>query len=176
MSETFFPDRMRCKNCRKKLEDTVLNGQFCSYRCVPHPAPKPQVEKAPRHCKREVNGVWNWKTKYRYEGEVPERLRLDPATNIYRCDYCLFLHVGHSRVKPEDNQKLRRVVHDYETLGSVIQRRREQLNWDKKRLANDLKVPIIRITEIENGNPAMSVAVLFKVLSRLKLTVEIIER
>jgi ribosome-binding protein aMBF1 (putative translation factor) len=176
MSETLFPERLRCKTCRKKLEDTVLNGMFCSYRCVPAPAPSPSVSVAPRHCKREVNSVWSFKTKYRYEKEVPEKLRNDPATNIYRCDYCLFLHVGHSRVKPEDATKLRRVVHDETILGSVIQRRREQLNWDKKRLAHDLNVPMIRITEIENNSPKMSVHVLFKVMNRLKLTVEIIER
>lgn len=119
---------------------------------------------------------WDLKAKYRYEGEVPERLRLDPATNIYHCDNCLFLHVGHSRVQPGDAEKLRRTVHDEEVLGSVIRRRREQLGWEKSRLAKDLKVPAIRITEIENGDKKIDVSVLFKIMQRLKLTVEIIER
>lgn len=176
MNETLFPARTRCKKCRKKLDDVVLNGIFCSYRCAEHPQPKQKIIEAPRHCKREVDRRWDWKTKYRYEGEVPQKLRNDPATNIYRCDHCLFLHVGHSRIKPEDQQKLRRVVYDHITLGSVIQRRRLQLNWDKKQLAKDLKIPALRITEIEAGNPSMDVVALFKVLSRLKITVEVIER
>jgi DNA-binding XRE family transcriptional regulator len=176
MSEKLFPDRLRCKTCRKKLEDVVLNGLFCSYRCAGHPTPAASVTAAPRHCKREVSNVWNFKSRYRYENEVPAKLRNDPATNIYRCDYCLFLHVGHSRLKPEDTEKLRRTVNDPVVLGSVIQRRREQLNWDKKRLAADLGVPAIRLTEIEAGNPKASIQVLFKVLSRLKIAVEIIER
>jgi transcriptional regulator with XRE-family HTH domain len=79
-------------------------------------------------------------------------------------------------VKPEDVSKLRRVVSDEVTLGSVIQRRREQLNWDKKVLAKVLRVPAIRLTEIEAGNPKMDVSVLFKVLQKLRLTVEFIER
>jgi hypothetical protein len=176
MSEMLFPKRSRCKTCKKKLDSTVLKGLFCSYKCAEHPAPSPNVSAAPRHCKREVNNVWSWKTKYRFEQEVPEKWRNDPATNIYLCDYCLNLHIGHSRVKPEDVSKLRRVVSDEVTLGSVIQRRREQLNWDKKVLAKVLKVPVIRLTEIEAGNPKMDVSVLFKVLQKLRLTVEFIER
>jgi ribosome-binding protein aMBF1 (putative translation factor) len=176
MTEKLYPDRLRCKSCRKNLEQIVLNGLYCSYKCAKHPAPTPKIADAPRHCKREVSGVWSHKTKYRYEAAVPQKLRDDPATNIYLCDYCLFLHVGHSRVKPEDQEKLRRVVYDVKTLGSVVQRRREQLNWDKKRLAKEIGTIPIRITEIETSDPKMSVVVLFKVLARLKITVELIER
>lgn len=176
MTEKLYPERLKCKSCRKKLEKTVLNGLYCSYQCAKHPVPSTRIADAPRHCKREVSGVWNYKTKYRWEGEVQQRLRDDPATNIYCCDYCLFLHVGHSRVKPEDQEKLRRTVHDVKTLGTVIKRRREQLNWDKKRLAKDIGTIPIRITEIEESDPKMSVTVLFKVLARLKIAVELIER
>lgn len=176
MTETIFPARQRCKKCRQKLDTIVLNGMYCSYKCVPHPEPAKTIEDTPRHCKRQVGERWDWKAKYRHEGEVPERLRLDPATNIYRCDNCLFLHVGHSRVAPADTEKLRRTVHDEVVLGSVIRRRREQLNWDKTRLAKDLKVPAIRITEIERGDKKVDISVLFKLLHRLKITVEMIER
>lgn len=171
-----YPQRTRCKECRKKLETTVLKGVYCSYRCAGKPAISTKVADAPRSCKREVKGVWEFKKRYRHVGEVPLNLQEDPATNIYECPHCLFLHVGHSRVPEMHQEKLRRTVYDMKTLGSVIQRRREQLDWDKKRLAADLKVRPIRITEIEAGDPASDVVVMFKLLARLKIIVELIER
>lgn len=176
MTQMTFPVRQRCKTCRQKLDKIVLSGLFCSYVCALSPEPSNKIEDTPRCCKRQVGERWDWKAKYRYEGEVPERLRLDPATNIYNCENCLFLHVGHSRVQPVDVEKLRRTVFDEEVLGSVIRRRREQLGWEKSRLAKDLKIPAIRITEIENGEKKIDVNALFKLMHRLKLTVEIIER
>lgn len=171
-----YPQRTRCKECRKKLETTVLKGMYCSYRCAGAPTISGKVSDAPRSCKREVNGVWAFKQRYRHPGEIRQDLRDDPGTNVYECPHCLFLHVGHSRVQPIHQEKLRRTVYDIKTLGSVIQRRREQLDWDKKRLAADLKVRPIRITEIEAGDPASDVVVLFKLLARLKIIVELIER
>jgi len=176
MAETIYPERLRCKNCRKKLDKIVLDGLFCSYTCAKVPTPSPNLNDAPRHCKREVGGVWGWKTKFRYDNEVPEKLRKDPATNIYSCDYCHFKHVGHSRLQVETTDKLRRTVADAKTLGSVIQRSREQRKIEKKLLAKALNVPVIRITEIENGDPKMNIQVLFAVMNKLRIAVELIER
>lgn len=172
MAEILYPKRLRCKTCRKNLETTVLDGLYCSYRCAKLPQPSKNIADAPRHCKRAINNVWGWKTKYRYEGEVPEKLQKDPGTNIYRCDSCHFLHVGHSRVE-ESSVSLKRFVQDEKTLGSVILRYREQKNISKKDLAKSLKIPVIRLTEIETGNPKMNVTMLFMVLNKLRLTVEI---
>lgn len=174
MTEKLFPVRVRCKTCSKKLEKTVIDGLFDSYACAKIPAPSPKVQDAPRHCRRQVNDKWDFKTKYRYEGEVPQKLRDDPATNIYRCDYCRFLHVGHSRIEPE-REKLRRTVGDTETLGSVVQRTRELRGIDKRKLAKALSIPAIRITEIERGDAKIDVSALFKVLSVLKIKVELVE-
>lgn len=176
MTEKLFPERLRCKTCRKGLDRIVLDGLYCSYRCASLPTPSADISLAPRNCKREVNGVWDWKTKFRSEGEVPKRWRDDPATNIYRCDYCHFLHIGHSRVQPADTEKLRRTVSDLVTLGSVIQRSREQKNISKKDLARILKVPAIRLTEIEEGSPKANPVIMFAVLNKLRITVELIER
>ena len=176
MAEKLYPERLRCKACRKNLDRIVIDGLYCSYTCAKLPTPSPKIADAPRHCKREVNGVWDWKKKFRWDGEVPQRLRDDPATNVYLCDYCHFKHVGHSRVLPVDNEKLRRTVADMKTLGSVIQRAREKKGLDKKVLAKVLKVPAIRITEIEAGDPKSNVQVLFAILAKLRITVELIER
>lgn len=175
MAKLLFPERTRCAECRKKLEEVVLDGLYCSYKCAKLPTPTSDMEKVPRHCKRQVSGVWGSKTKYRWEGEVPQRLRDDPATNVYRCDYCHFLHVGHSRLQPE-TEKLRRLVHDPQTLGSVVQRAREARKIEKKDLAKSLKIPAIRITEIERGDQKIDVSALFKVLHALRIKVELVQQ
>jgi DNA-binding XRE family transcriptional regulator len=173
MPETLYPKRQRCKTCGKGLKDIVLDGLYDSYKCAGVPEPKKNIDAAPRNCKRMIDGKWGWKTKYKYEGAVPQRLRDDPATNVYRCDYCHYLHVGHSRPMDITPEQLRRTVSDLKTLGSVIQRYREQRGIDKKLLAKTLRVPAITLTEVENGDPKMDVAVLFATLNILRLSVEI---
>lgn len=177
MAITLYPTRTRCFTCRKKLEQTILDGMFCSYACAQVKAPSTKIDLAPRHCKREVSGKWDFKTKYTHEAAVPLKLRQDPATNIYRCDYCRFLHVGHSRPQAEiPVGKLSRTVRDLETVGSVVTRMRIQRKMEKKDLAKRLKVPTIRITEIEEANPDMRVDILFRALDALRITVNLTER
>lgn len=176
MPEKLYPERQRCASCRKKLEETVLDGQYCSYPCASVTAPSPNVDLAPRFCKREVAGKWAFKAKFRAESEVPQKLRDDPATNIYRCEYCHFLHVGHSRPVEFTREKLRRTVSDTETLGSVIKRAREAKGVDIKVLAKRLKVPAIRLKEIEDGSPKMDVSVLMHVIYALRIQMIIQEK
>lgn len=176
MATLLFPERTRCASCRKKLDRVVLDGQYCSYKCAGAPEPAKDLDQVPRHCKRQVGAQWGLKTKYRYEGEVPQKLRDDPATNVYRCDYCHFLHVGHSRLQAGTPEKLRRLVSDPQTLGSVILRVRESKGIDKRVLAKALKVPAIRITEIERGDAKVDSSVLFQVLYALRISVELIEK
>lgn len=154
----------------------MLSGLYDSYKCAGHPEPSNGLDRVPRHCKRMVNNQWGLKTKYRFENEVSEKLRNDPGTNIYRCDYCLYLHVGHSRLSTDTPEKLRRLVSDAQTLGSVIQRAREAKKIEKKDLAKFLKVPAIRITEIERGDAKVDINVLFQTLKALRINVELIER
>lgn len=177
MAITLFPTRTRCYTCRKKLEDLIPDGMFCSYACAQAKAPSKNVDLAPRNCKREVNGKWDFKQRYTHEGAVPLKLRQDPATNIYRCDYCRHLHVGHSRPAPEiPIDKLSRTVRDLATVGSVVTRMMIQKKTDRKALAKRLNVPIIRIKEIEDGNPDMRVDILFRALDALRITVNLTER
>ena len=164
MAEKLFPSRTRCKTCRKNLTDVVLSGLYCSYPCAGKPVPSKNVSAAPRHCKREVNGSWDFKTKFRSVDDVPAKLRQDPGTNIYECDYCLFLHVGHSRPTEFTREKLRRTVSDVITIGSVIKRTREEKNIPIPLLAKKLGVPAIRIKEIEAGEAKMNAQIMLDVL------------
>lgn len=171
-----YPERQRCLTCRKKLEDIVLDGMYCSYQCLGIKSPSQNVEKAPRHCRREVSGKWDFKSKYKSPNSVPLKLQNDPATNIYSCDYCHFFHVGHSRPTEFTTEKLRRTVQNSKTTGSVIQRARESKNIPLKVLAKRLKVAEIRLQEVENGNPNMHVEVMFAMMYALHLQIIIQEK
>lgn len=178
MAETLFPKRQRCKNCRGGFTpNIVVDGIFCSYKCAGVKAPTSNPEDAPRGCKRMVENKWGFKQRYTHEELVPLRLRQDPATNVYRCEYCRHLHVGHNRVvEAIPNETLKRAIPDIDTLGSVLLRRREALGIDKKILAKKMKVPAIRITEIERGDKKMDADVLVKLFWELHLSFELTEK
>lgn len=176
MKETTFPERTRCKTCRKKLDAIVLKGVFCSYACAGVKAPSNNVADAPRHCKREVNGKWDFKTKFRSSSDVPIKLQADPATNVYECDYCLFLHVGHSRPAEFTKDKLRRTVSDVSTIGSVVKRAREERNVPLALLAKKMKIPAVRLQEIETGSQKMDISILLEVLRILHIQVILQEK
>lgn len=171
-SEKIYPERQRCKTCRKKLESIILEGMFCSNKCGKLTPAAKTIAEAPRGCKRQLDGKWDYKTRYVYPNQVPEKFKADPTTNIYLCDNCHCWHIGHSR--PEEYESLTRYVSDVKELGSTIKRHRETLKLDKKTIATKLKVPIIRITEVEEGSPKASISILFKILEVLKLRVSVI--
>lgn len=172
MSQTYYPVRQRCKTCRKGFGELVIAGQFCSYKCGGFPQPAKTITEAPRGCKREVNGTWGYKTKFKSATEVPSKYQNDPSTNIYLCDNCRHYHIGHSRPEQQP-EKLVRYVSSYEELASVIARIFVQNNLDKKLVAKKMGVPIIRITEVINGSPKVSPVLLFKLLNFLRLRVEL---
>lgn len=176
MTNKLFPERQRCARCRKKLENVVLDGMYCSYKCLQTCVPSNDVDDAPRYCKRQINNTWGFKTRFRAEEEVPQSLRDDPATNIYRCDYCHYLHVGHNRPAHFDRGKLRRTVSDTQTLGSVIARVRQERGYTVKDLAKKLNVPAVRIKEIEAGHPQMRSDIAFRMLCMFRVQIVLQEK
>lgn len=174
MAEKIYPERQRCKTCKKGFKELVLEGLYCSYRCGRFANPSASIDLAPRSCKRQVNGTWGYKTRYKSQQEVPEKFKNDPSTNIYICENCHMYHIGHSRIpSPQEEERLVRYVNSYKEIGSVIQRYRESKNIDKKLLAKKIGIPIIRITEVENSSPKVTAQMLFIVLDALKLRIEI---
>lgn len=174
MAEILYPERQRCKTCRKGFSSQVLGGMYCSYRCGKYPTPAKTLTEAPRGCKRQVDNTWGYKTRYNAPSEVPVKYRNDPSTNIYLCDNCRTYHIGHSR--PDEtpvSQELTRYVKDYAELASVVERYLSQKNIDKKDLAKKLKVPTIRITEFLSASNKTSPDLIFKILYELRLRVEL---
>lgn len=170
-NKDLFPTRQRCKTCRKKLDEIVIAGQYCSYRCGHFPSPSKTIEDAPRGCKRENNGKWEYKVRYKSPDVVPAKWHNDPSTNIYLCDNCRMYHIGHSRPDSTQIAEFSRYVKTQKELGSVLKRQREQLGIERKWLAEKLKVPMIRITELENGDKDASLEVLIKLLPLIKLQI-----
>lgn len=171
-----YPERQKCAKCRKKITNIVVNGTHCSYTCAGVTPPSSKVDLAPRECKRQVSGVWEFKRRYKSESEVSAKLHADPSTNIYRCGYCYHLHVGHSRPDPFVREKMNRVVSSVDTMGSVLQRMREDRGWTVEYLAKRLKVPQIRIKEIERGDGNARLDIMLSALYLVGVRVVLQER
>lgn len=154
--QKLYPERKRCVTCRSALRDIVIKQLYCSYACSDMPAPLEDIDKAPRECKTERENQWHWKKKWLYDGQVPQRIREDPSTNLYTCNYCGYIHIGHSRPKTEEKG----TVLDPERLPSIFKRLRG--DRDIKYVASKIGCRPIRIKEIENGHASPDITVLFK--------------
>lgn len=174
MAETLFPKRQRCKACGKKLEDLVILGLYDSYRCAGMAQPAKTPEEAPRECKTEREGKWQWKRRYRSESEIPVKLREDPSSNWYWCTtHCGNLHIGHSRVNLEVEKQ--RVVRNREDLADVLVKARGKATVTQ--VAKVAKIQPIRLKELEDPkSPKVDLNALFKVLDLYKLKLSIVFR
>ena len=166
MAETMFPQRQRCKTCRKGLgqsaQDPVYLGLYCTPRCAGVAAPATRPEDAPRECKTQRDGRWAWKRRYRSESEIPDKLRADPSTSWYTCSHCAHWHVGRTLVelKKAENRGLRRRA----DLSDLLIKARGRATH--KQVGAAAGVRPIRVKEWEDPNfDNPSLEVLFKLLS-----------
>lgn len=166
MAETLFPQRQRCKTCRKGLgqsvQDPVYLGLYCTPRCAGVAAPATRPEDAPRECRTQRDGRWAWKRRYRSESEIPDKLRADPSTSWYTCSHCAHWHVGRTLVelKKAENRGLRRRA----DLSDLLIKARGSATH--KQVGAAAGVRPIRVKEWEDpsfDNPSLEV--LFKLLS-----------
>jgi len=173
MAEVMFPKRQRCKTCGKKLENLVIMGLYDTYRCASMANPAKTPEEAPRECKTERDGKWQWKRRYRSETEIPEKLRNDPTSNWYWCNHCGNLHIGHSRINLETEKQ--RVVRDRESLSDVLVKARGKATV--KQVAAVAGILPIRLKELEDPKSSkIDLDALFKVLDVYKLKLSIVFR
>lgn len=166
-----YPERKRCRKCGKALKNIVLDGIYCSYDCGQLPAPIEDIDKAPRQCKMERDRVWMWKQRYRSIEEVPDRFKEDAATNIYRCNNCRFLHIGHSRPLGKETSY---VVYDNVSLGTFLQKVRENRKETRRDIATKIRIRPIRIKEIEEGSAIINTEALFLLLKYYKMKINIL--
>ena len=167
MVERVFPERQRCKACSKKLGGTrdvpVLLGLYCSARCAGMATAATSPDLAPRECKTERDGRWQFKRKYRALSEIPDRIKDDPSVSTYWCrTNCGHLHIGHSRLGQSEALKM---VGSPAEIAEVLVKLREQAGLTRKQVAARAKVRPIRVRELEepDGQP-VDLGALFAVL------------
>lgn len=171
MAEKLFPERQRCKGCSKKLGGPgvpVYLGLHCSPRCASLAEPHQDAASAPRECKTERGGRWEFKRRYRSDSEIPGNLRDDPTSSWYWCNHCAHLHIGHSRI--DLAKETHRVLGDRKALSDLLVKARGHATH--KQVAAVAKIRPVRLKELEDASFAdPSIMALFAVLAvyRLKL-------
>lgn len=166
MAEKLFPARQRCKACSKKLgvnRAPVHLGLYCTPRCAGLAEPVLRAEDAPRECKTQRDGKWEFKRRYRSESEIPEKLRSDRSVSWYWCNnHCGQIHIGHSRI--DLSRETHRVLPDRAALSDLLVKSRGHATH--KQVAEVIGVRPIRIKEWENPEfDTASFDVLLKLLS-----------
>ena len=171
MAEKLFPERQRCKTCSKKLGGPgvpVYLGLHCSPLCAGIAEPHQDAASAPRECKTERKGQWEFKRRYRSESEIPGNLRGDPSTNWYTCRHCGHLHIGHSHI--DLTKESHRVLGDRVALSDLLVKSRGHATL--KQVSEVAKIRPIRLKELEDpASDKFDANALFAVLGvyRLKL-------
>lgn len=164
-TEVTFPERKRCRGCSKLLGGAgaaVLLGLFCSARCAGMAELVTEVDLAPRECKTQRGGVWEFKRRYRSVGEIPDRLRADASTNWYWCTgHCGALHIGHSRI--DSTREQFRMLQQPGDLADLLVKLRGKAT--RKQVAEVAGIRPIRLKELEEGiGHPESLSTLFRVL------------
>ncbi|MFZ2242791.1 MAG: hypothetical protein WAV90_25105 [Gordonia amarae] len=165
MADTLFPQRQRCKACRGKLDDKVLSGLYCSYRCAGHPLPTTDAAKAPRECAYVRDGRTVFKRRYRCEGEIPGTVTSRPDVSVYRCAHCLYLHTGTAVAR---NLKASKAVGSVAELAELLTKARGQAT--RSVVAKAAGIRPIRVKELEEGAERVNPTALFALLRLYRIS------
>jgi hypothetical protein len=163
--ETLFPERQRCKGCAKAIGAkgaAVFLGLYCSPRCAGLAELITDVAHAPRECKTERDGAWQWKRRYRSEGEIPTPIRSETSSSWYWCNHCGSLHIGHSRIDLSREQF--RMLQNPKDLADLLVKLRGGAT--RKQVAEVAGIRPIRLKELEEPGTAdrVDLGALFAVL------------
>jgi hypothetical protein len=113
MQTLVWPERQRCRHCRRYFGFTVIQGLYCSRECAGLPTrsdPVPfrgNLADLPRECRNT-----NWrgarpKVRYVSEQDALEvademdstRRKLRPDAKVYQCSHCGYYHIGHGKYR-----------------------------------------------------------------------------
>lgn len=97
---TLYPQRQRCRACRRFFGPLVVRGQWCSYHCAGMDVPSSDPADWPRQhfTRRGISGPRIPKSSFNSEAEAEERAQRtnDQQLTIYLCRYCGTWHMGHT--------------------------------------------------------------------------------
>lgn len=165
-TERLFPERQRCKSCSKGLGAdgaAVFLGLFCTPRCAGLAPLYTDAARAPRECRTERGGRWEFKRRYRSDIEIPEKIRADASTSWYWCtNHCGSLHIGHSRLDLDREQF--RMLSGEADLADLLVKLRGAAT--RKQVAEVAGIRPIRLKELEEPGTAerVDLGALFAVL------------
>lgn len=95
-----YPERQRCRRCRRYFGFVVIQRQWCSEECA---GVEYNLETAPRQCKtpdRDAPGGWRWKRVWWTEAAARRAVRRNGAKDFYRCEGCWGYHL--TKQTPEE--------------------------------------------------------------------------
>jgi hypothetical protein len=101
-----YPQRSRCRACRKYLDFTVILMKYCSAKCAGISEQFSTVEDLPRKCKVRVSGRWQRKAAYFTPAEAQAVIGRQRKT-WYLCeppDGCGMYHLAKQRQSTADEK------------------------------------------------------------------------
>lgn len=108
MAVLLWPERRRCRSCRRFLDFEVFERLYCSRACSgwqPVIKGAGALDEVPRQCKvilkvRDGRVVKARRKRPYPSREIAELARDDASADIYRCEHCQAFHVGHEYNAP----------------------------------------------------------------------------
>lgn len=173
MAEKLYPIRQRCKSCGKGFpERGAILGLYDTYKCAGMAEPFKSVKDGPKWCVTDRSGTVQWKKRMRHEGEVPKALKTDPSASFYWCSHCGFGHIGHSRVdlKVESTRQFKTAAE----CGQALKAFREKKGWDLKTAAAKANIRPIRLREIEEADPKVTMDNVLKVVNAYHVGISLV--
>ena len=90
MRELVYPERQRCRACRRYFGFEVILGRFCCLEC----AGLVRLEEIPRECRNSPGRGGGLKRAFLDQQEA-DAYNTDPEQHSYQCGYCRNWHLGH---------------------------------------------------------------------------------
>lgn len=131
MSELVWPERKRCRACRKYFRKIVLRRLYCSYECAGVPEPDPDIR--PRQCFSKVPwiGFQPKRPFFSPEEALTNHAALtNPEMKAYECPRCFMYHLGHEymEMSAEDFLELVRQRREEKTRAQEIREQERKAN------------------------------------------------
>lgn len=96
ISELLYPERQRCRICRRYFDFVVILRQYCSRSCAGLPE-QPETDETPRKCRVRIGGVWYPKAVFFAPDEADRAVKRNGKSHYYLCeppDGCGMYHLA----------------------------------------------------------------------------------
>lgn len=84
--ELLYPQRQRCRTCRRCFNFVVILRLYCSRNCAGLPEQPADTDDLPRRCRVWADGVWRPKRVYFTPDEAERGVRVNGNSQYYLCD------------------------------------------------------------------------------------------